>query len=114
MDDAALVRVVDRPADRGEEAQPVAQLRRARARRRRGARARHASSGLAADQLHREEVLAVVRAAGLVERGDVRMHEARERLRLAAEQAQVLIVDEAAAADDLERDAAVRVLCSAS
>src|SRR4029077_2143284 len=94
-------------ADRREEAQPVAQLRGG------GAIAAHPLAHVlvertAPDELHREEVLAVGRA-GLVERGDVRVDEARERLRLAAEEAQLQIVHDAAAADDLQRDTSLRV-----
>src|SRR5262245_54936910 len=64
----------------------------------------------AADEIHREEVAAVVRAARLVDRGDVRMRETRERFRLAPEHAERGVVDVLAAADDLQRDAAVRAL----
>ena len=49
-------------------------------------------------------------AAGLVEGRDVRVREARQRLDLPAEHAEVLIVDEVPAAHDLERDLAERVL----
>ena len=61
MDDAALVRVRDGAADRGEEAQPVAQLGGG------GPFAAHLAADVlverpAADELHREEELALRRA----------------------------------------------------
>ena len=65
---------------------------------------------LAHDQLHREKVLAVVRAACLVEGRDVRVREAGQGLNLPAEHPEILIVDEVPAAHDLERDLAERVL----
>ena len=109
MDDAALVRVIDGLADSDEQAQALADLRRT------GLVAaevlpRPRDERLAEDQLHREEVLAVVRAAGLVERRDVRVREAGQRLDLPAEHPEVLIVDEVPAAHDLEGDPAERVL----
>ena len=107
MDDAALVGVVDGLADGDEQPQALADLRRT------GLVAaevlpRPRGERLADDQLHREKVLAVVRAPGLVEGRDVRVREAGERLDLPAEHAEVLIVDEAA--HDLEGDFAGRVL----
>jgi hypothetical protein len=80
------VGVGDRAADRREEPQPVAQLGGG------GTLAAHPVENvlverLAADELHREEAQSVVRAAGLVEGGDVGMDQTRERLGLAAEKA---------------------------
>ena len=105
MDDSALVRVADGPADRREEAQPVAQLRG------RGSVTAHVVAHvvverLAGDQLHREEVLAVLGAAGLVDGGDVGVNEARERLRLTSEETQPQLIAVAASSDDLESNAA--------
>ncbi len=109
MDDAALVGVVDGLADGDEQPQALADLRRA------GLVAaevlpRPRGERLADDQLHREKVLAVVRAAGLVEGRDVRVREAGQRLDLPAEHSQVLIVDEVPAAHDLEGHLTERVL----
>ncbi len=84
VDDAALVRVADGAADRLEEAQPIVQLlvRRVRAAH---VLAHVIPERLSGDQLHREEVLAVVGPPGLVERGDVGMDQPGQRLGLAAE-----------------------------
>ncbi len=109
VDHAALVGVVHGLADRDELAQALADLRRAR---------RVAAEvlpyprgeGLAEDQLHREEVLAVVRAPRFVERRDVRVREPGQSLRLPPEHPQVLLVDEVAGAHDLERDPPARAL----
>ena len=83
MDDAALVRVADGAADRLEEAQPIVQLlvRRVRAAH---VLAHVISERLPVNELHREEVLAVVGTPGLVERGDVGMDQPGQRLGLAA------------------------------
>ena len=69
---------------------------------------------LAVDQLHREEVLAILGAAGLVDGGDVGMDQARERLGLAPEETQPQLIDVAAGADDLEGDRRRGLCCSAS
>ena len=109
MDDAALVRVADRPADRLEEAQAVVQLlvRRVLAAH---VLAHVVPERLAGDQLHREEVLAVRGAPGFVERGDVGVDQPGQRLGLAAEQAQPQLVQACAADHDLEGDAPLRVM----
>ena len=109
VDDAALVRVVDGLADGDELAQALADLRRARLV---AAEVlpRPGGERLAENQLHREEVLAVVRAARLVERRDVRVRKPGQRLGLPPEHPEVLVVDEVPAAHDLEGDLAGRVL----
>ena len=107
MDDAALVRVVDRLADGREEAEPQLELLR---RHRRRALRQPLPERLAPHQLHGEEVVAVPGVAGLVDGGDVRVLEAAEDLRLAVEHAGVQVVDVVALAHHLEGDAAARVL----
>jgi len=74
VDDAALMRVIDRPAYGDEVAQALAELRVVRMV---AAEVlpRPGGQRLAADQLHREEMLAVVRAARLVDGRDVRVRE---------------------------------------
>jgi hypothetical protein len=65
---------------------------------------------LTADQLHGEEVLAVVGPAHLVDRGDRRVLEPGEGLGFSPEQLDLLLVDVGPAADDLERYGALGVL----
>ena len=113
VDDAALVRVADGAADRLEEAEAIVQLRLRRV------RAAHVLAHVVAerlpgDQLHREEVLAVRRAAGLVERGDVGMDQPRQRLGLAAEEAQPQLVERVPRATTLSATRRFGFCCSAS
>ena len=107
MDDAALVGVVHRLAERQEEAEPEAELRLVQ---RAGAAGEIGVELAAAHQLHGEEVLPLLGAPGVVDGADVRMLEAREGVDLALEHPDVLLVHEAAAADDLERHPSPRVL----
>ena len=76
VDDAGAVRAVERVGDLRADAQHVGERQRP-AREARGQR-------LALDQLH-HQVVGVALAADVVQRADVRMVEARDRLRLALE-----------------------------
>ena len=98
MNDAALVRVADGPADRFEKAEAVVQLclRRMLAAH---VLAHVVSERLPGDQLHREEVLAVLGAPGLVERGDVGMNQPGQRFGLAPEESQPQLIQVAATMD---------------
>lgn len=58
---------------------------------------------LSPDQLHREEMLSFLRPPGFVNRGNSRMFQTRERLRLAFEQPDLMFVDELASVDHLQR-----------
>ncbi len=107
MDDAALVGVVDRVAEGAEQLQPQLQLIVPDGRR---PAFQPPVQGHSRDQLHREEVVAVVGVARLVDGGDVGVLEAGEGLGLAEEQTRVQVVDDVIAAHHLEGDAASRPL----
>ena len=111
VDDAALVGVVDRVAD-GEKS------------RRRSAsswavdrlwsRLEPAVQGLAADQLHGEEVVTVVGVSGLVDGGDVGVLEAGQGLDLALEHPGVVVVDQVPLRMTLSATRRLGCCCSAS
>jgi len=97
VDDAFLVRVLDRVADLREEFEAIAS--------REVAQFDVANERAPIDELHREPMLAVVRRAGAVQRGDALVRQAREHLDFALEQFQRRFTDPTCAAHDLERHA---------
>ncbi len=105
VDDAALVGVVDRIADRPEEPQPQLELVGIESPR---PALEPVVEGPARHQLHRKIIGAVVGVAGGVDGRDVGVLEPRQRLRLALEHPRVELVDLVVAAHDLEGDPALR------
>jgi hypothetical protein len=108
VDDAALVGVAHPFTDLEEERQTGANPAFARPSDRRERREGFAQ-GRSTHELH-GEVVAVVRLAGLVDGGDVRVLKPRERPDLAFVETKPPSVDEGAAANDLQRDAPPRVV----
>ena len=105
MDHAALMGVVHRIGDPPCQRQPEADLLGLRGGRPLG---QILVQRVAPDQLHGEEVLAVLGTSRLVDGADVRVLQPGEGLRLALEHPDPGVVHERAAANDLDRHLSLR------
>jgi hypothetical protein len=107
VDDPALMGIVHSVGDPGEHPQPEAHLL--------GVEGplpqrQPLIQGVAPDQLHGEEMLPLLGAAGLVDRTDVGMLQASQGLRLPLEQPRLFLADEGTSPHDLEGDPSPRLL----